>query len=56
MNAETVLKMMDVRVDDMKYVLDQLATIQDGKNPDYEQRRLPTGLDKSIKSFEGRYI
>lgn len=48
MNAETVLKMMDVRVDDMKYVLDQLAAIQDGKNPDYEQRRLPTGLDKVL--------
>src|SRR5690554_1441588 len=48
MNAETVLKMMDVRVDDMRYVLDQLALIQDGKNPDYEQRELPAGLAKAL--------
>lgn len=48
MNAETILKMLDVRVDDMRYVLDQLTVMQEGKNPDHEQRELPTGLGKSL--------
>ncbi|MBZ2174327.1 FtsX-like permease family protein [Schnuerera sp. xch1] len=48
MNAETVLKMMDVRVDDMKYVLDQLAAIQGGKNSDHNRRELPIGLAKAL--------
>jgi ABC-type antimicrobial peptide transport system permease subunit len=48
MNAKTILKMLDVRVDDMRYVLNQLSLIQEGINPDHEQRKLPTGIGKAL--------
>lgn len=41
---KTILKMIDVRVDDMKYVLNQLEMIAGGGNPDVEQDALPDGL------------
>ncbi|MDP4097130.1 FtsX-like permease family protein [Paenibacillus sp. P96] len=43
-NANSILKMLDVRVNDMRFVLDQLANLNDGVNPDYEGRTLPAGL------------
>ncbi len=47
-SAETVLKLLDVRVDDMKYVIEQLSTIVEGNNPDYENKELPIGLENNI--------
>lgn len=47
-SAETILKMMDVRVKDIRYVLDQLESFQKGNNPDHEKRNLPTGLNKAL--------
>jgi len=47
-NAEVVLKMLDTRVKDMRYILDMLESIKAGSNPDYEQRELPMGLAKAL--------
>ncbi|UVI30034.1 FtsX-like permease family protein [Paenibacillus spongiae] len=44
--AQIILKMLDVRVDDMRFVLDQLAAIREGGNSDHKQIPLPSGLDK----------
>ncbi|WP_029192855.1 FtsX-like permease family protein [Paenibacillus harenae] len=41
---KTILKMNDVRVDDMKYVLNQLEITAGGGNPDVEEDALPDGL------------
>ncbi|WP_412543431.1 hydrolase [Longispora sp. K20-0274] len=37
-------RMVTVRVDDARFVLDRLAVLDAGGNPDAEGRRLPTGL------------
>ncbi|MFD7132907.1 hypothetical protein [Streptomyces sp. NPDC059894] len=42
--AETVKKAVDTRVRDTRFVLDQLAVLRAGRNPDAEGRRLPRGL------------
>ncbi|SEG20076.1 Platelet-activating factor acetylhydrolase, isoform II [Nonomuraea solani] len=42
--AEDMSKAVDVRVDDMTFVLDQLARLNLGHNPDADRRRLPAGL------------
>lgn len=46
--ADVVLKMLDVRVHDVRYVLDQLAVIRAGGNPDAAQRSLPAELATTI--------
>lgn len=46
--AETLKKMLDTRVRDTRFVLDQLAVLHTGKNPDAEGRRLPAGLDRAL--------
>ncbi len=43
-SAETVLKMIDVRVDDVRFVLDQLIEMRAGSNPDAGKKLLPQGL------------
>jgi ABC-type antimicrobial peptide transport system permease subunit len=47
-SAETILKMMDVRVKDIRFVLDQLESLHKGNNPDHEKRNLPAGLNKVL--------
>lgn len=47
-SPETILKIIDVRVKDIHFVVDQLASIQKGKNPDHQKRKLPSGLHKSL--------
>ncbi|MEV6349139.1 hypothetical protein [Actinoplanes sp. NPDC051851] len=37
-------KIFDVRVDDTRFVLDELAALNGGANPDAEHRPLPTGV------------
>ncbi|MEV0386429.1 lipase [Nonomuraea sp. NPDC050643] len=41
---EDMAKAVDVRVDDMAFVLDQLARLNRGHNPDADRRALPAGL------------
>jgi predicted dienelactone hydrolase len=47
-SAETILKMMDVRVKDIRFVLNQLESFQKGNDLDHEKRNLPTGLNKVL--------
>lgn len=42
-DTETVLKMLEVRVDDVLFVLDQLAELKKGQNPDVNRKVLPEG-------------
>lgn len=44
-SAETVLKMLEVRVDDIQYVLDQLELIKEGRHPG--DQPLPAGLQQT---------
>lgn len=44
-SAETVLKMLEVRVDDIQYVLDQLELIKEGGHPG--DQALPAGLQET---------
>ncbi|MEV0375025.1 lipase [Streptomyces sp. NPDC050636] len=46
--VEGLKKAVDTRVRDTRFVLDQLAVLQDGRNPDAEGRRLPKGLGKAL--------
>lgn len=46
--ADTVLKMMSVRVDDVRFVLDRLEALKEGNNPDHAKRELPEGLDRAL--------
>lgn len=48
MNAETVWKMLEVRVADVRYVLDQLTAIQAGEHHDAINLRLPEGLINAL--------
>ncbi|AHI00265.1 alpha/beta hydrolase [Kutzneria viridogrisea] len=41
-------KALDVRVADTRFVLDQLAVLARGGNPDAEHRALPPGLDRAL--------
>jgi membrane protein DedA with SNARE-associated domain len=42
--SEVLKKMLQTRVADVGFVLDQLAALEAGRNPDAERRRLPRGL------------
>ncbi|MFI6449209.1 alpha/beta hydrolase family protein [Kitasatospora sp. NPDC050543] len=44
----TLQKLLDVRVDDTRFVLDQLAAVDAGRNPDAEHRPLPAGLSRAL--------
>ncbi|GAA2201455.1 lipase [Streptomyces bangladeshensis] len=46
--AETVKKAVETRVRDTHFVLDQLAVLRAGRNPDAEGRRLPRGLGAAL--------
>ncbi|MFG2891197.1 alpha/beta hydrolase family protein [Streptomyces sp. NPDC048248] len=46
--VEGVRKAVDTRVRDTRFVLDQLAVLRAGHNPDAEGRRLPKGLSKAL--------
>ncbi|AWS49134.1 lipase [Streptosporangium sp. 'caverna'] len=41
-------KMIDTRVKDTRFVLDALAELAAGRNPDAEGRRLPSGLGRAL--------
>ncbi|MGW2331734.1 alpha/beta hydrolase family protein [Streptomyces sp. NPDC001700] len=41
-------KAIDTRVRDTRFVLDQLAALRDGRNPDAEGRPLPRGLGRAL--------
>ena len=45
---EALKKMVDTRVRDTRFVLDQLAVLHSGRNPDAEGRHLPKGLGKAL--------
>ncbi|MDX2524835.1 lipase [Streptomyces europaeiscabiei] len=45
---EGLKKVLDTRVRDTRFVLDQLAVLHRGRNPDAEGRRLPKGLAKVL--------
>ncbi len=45
---EGLKKALDTRVRDTRFVLDQLALLHRGRNPDAEGRRLPKGLAKAL--------
>lgn len=45
---EFMKKALDARVGDFRFVLDQLAKIARGENPDAEKRQLPRGLGWSL--------
>ncbi|MDI3421650.1 alpha/beta hydrolase family protein [Streptomyces luteolus] len=45
---EALKKMLDTRVRDTRFVLDQLAVLRAGGNPDAEGRRLPEGLGRAL--------
>ncbi|GAA3752666.1 hypothetical protein HDA32_004518 [Spinactinospora alkalitolerans] len=44
--------LMDARVRDTRFLLDELETIEDGGNPDAEGRRLPPGLGRILDLSE----
>ncbi|MFE7362522.1 alpha/beta hydrolase family protein [[Kitasatospora] papulosa] len=46
--TEDLKKVMDTRVSDTRFVLDQLALLHQGHNPDAEERRLPKHLGKTL--------
>ncbi|MGI5466260.1 alpha/beta hydrolase family protein [Streptomyces sp. CA-132043] len=45
---EGLKKAVDTRVRDVRFVLDQLAVLHRGRNPDAEGHRLPKGLGKAL--------
>ncbi len=45
---EALKQVMDTRMRDTRFVLDQLAVLRSGRNPDAEGRRLPKGLRKAL--------
>lgn len=47
-DSETRRKAIETRVRDTRFVLDQLAVLRDGGNPDAEGRRLPRGLGRAL--------
>ncbi|WP_242906215.1 alpha/beta hydrolase family protein [Actinomadura terrae] len=47
-SEEAVAKASKARLDDTRFVLDQLAALNAGRNPDAEQRGLPRGLKGSF--------
>ncbi|GAA2431971.1 lipase [Streptomyces macrosporus] len=47
-DTETRKKAIEARVHDTHFVLDQLAVLRAGGNPDAEGRRLPRGLGKAL--------
>lgn len=47
-NVDVVTKAVEVRAADTRFVLDQLAAVQRGANPDAEHARLPVGLAGSL--------
>lgn len=48
LNAEVALKLMDVRVDDVRLVLDRLTELSQGLNPDAGKKTLPEGLREAL--------
>ncbi|MFI6205141.1 alpha/beta hydrolase family protein [Streptomyces sp. NPDC051041] len=46
--SETRRKAIETRVQDTRFVLDQLAVLRAGGNPDAEGRRLPRGLGRAL--------
>ena len=48
LTARTVSKEIIARVADVRFVLDQLAVISRGGNPDHEHRPLPHGLHRAL--------
>ncbi len=48
LNAETLLKMMDVRVDDVRFVLNQLFEMKNGNFPDHADQALLESLSEAI--------
>ncbi|MET9666805.1 lipase [Streptomyces sp. NPDC006475] len=46
--TEGLKKAVDTRVRDTRFVLDQLAVLHRGRNPDAEGRRLPKGLGQAL--------
>ncbi|WP_433616082.1 alpha/beta hydrolase family protein [Paenibacillus cellulositrophicus] len=48
LSEETIMKLMAVRELDIRFVLDQLAVLRTGGNPDAAQRPLPNGLGKAM--------
>lgn len=46
--AERTRAALDVRVADIRFVLDQLQVLARGGNPDAERRRLPRGLGRAL--------
>ncbi|MFF3690578.1 alpha/beta hydrolase family protein [Streptomyces sp. NPDC002187] len=46
--VEGLKKAVDTRVRDTRFVLDQLAVLEGGRNPDAEGRRLPKGLGRAL--------
>jgi hypothetical protein len=44
LTPEVLARAVAVRVVDVRFVLDQLAALNAGRNPDAEHRRLPRGL------------
>ena len=49
LTPEVAAKAVEVRVADTRFVLDQLATLNAGGNPDAEHRPLPAGLRGALK-------
>ncbi|MCP1123753.1 FtsX-like permease family protein [Bacillus sp. 3103sda1] len=47
-NKEVILKMLKVRVEDTRYVLDQLKLIHEGHDSDHQQLELPKGIREAM--------
>lgn len=47
-DTETYRTVIDTRVRDIRFVLDRLAVLADGENPDAEGRELPHGLGRTL--------
>jgi predicted dienelactone hydrolase len=47
-STEVLRQMIATRVEDTRFVLDQLAVLARGRNPDVEHRTLPRGLHRSL--------
>jgi dienelactone hydrolase len=48
LTPDVVEKLVHVRVADTRFVLDQLAILRQGGNPDAERRQLPRGLGRAL--------
>lgn len=48
LDAEVLKKVIDTRISDVRFVLDQLQVIQNNGNPDAENRHLPIGLSDAL--------